>query len=315
MSGHGNAEGWTVRAAGPADAPAVSALTRAAFAGQAGLSPPPGGIRESVATVAGNLETFGGLVLTDPCGELLAALRFTRDGPLWWVRRVSVHPAHQRRGLGAHLMAAAAEVASEHRATALRCGVRLALAGNERFYALLGFRMLARHDFWGEWGLPLPRLVSTPDEMRVLGARLAGVLSPGDVVILDGPLGAGKTVFAQGVGAGLGVTGPVTSPTFVISRRHRGERADLLHADAYRLGGRVELEDLDLDSELAGAVAVVEWGSGRAEGLAPDRVMVRIERPDTPGTGTDDDAEPRRVTLTAEGPAAGDRQRLLDALR
>ena len=97
----------------------------------------------------------------------------------------------------------------------------------------------------------------SPEEMRALGRRLAEVLRHGDVVVLSGPLGAGKTTLAQGIGAGLGVRGPVTSPTFVIARVHRALEAGrpaLVHADGYRLGGHAELDDLDLDADLDSSV-------------------------------------------------------------
>jgi tRNA threonylcarbamoyladenosine biosynthesis protein TsaE len=138
--------------------------------------------------------------------------------------------------------------------------------------------------------------------MRALGARLATGLRPGDVVVLSGELGAGKTTFAQGLGAGLGVRGDVTSPTFVISRVHPplGDGPALVHVDAYRLGGVAELDDLDLDTSLDDAVTVVEWGEGIAEGLANDRVEVRIERA-VADEAVDDDLDPRRVRIAPVG--------------
>src|SRR5687767_3707865 len=127
--------------------------------------------------------------------------------------------------------------------------------------------------------------LSTEDDMREFGRRLASVLRAGDLVVLDGPLGAGKTVLAQGIGAGLGVRGDVTSPTFVISRVHppdprRGGRLPLVHVDAYRLGGVADVDDLDLDASLEESVTVVEWGTGKVEQLADDHLRVRIERLD-----------------------------------
>jgi tRNA threonylcarbamoyladenosine biosynthesis protein TsaE len=116
------------------------------------------------------------------------------------------------------------------------------------------------------------------EQMRALGADVGAVLRAGDVVILDGPLGAGKTTFTQGIGAVLRVRGAVTSPTFVIARTHPGPGPALVHVDAYRLGSEVEVEDLDLDADLAAAVTVVEWGVGKVEGLAPDRLEVLIRR-------------------------------------
>ena len=132
--------------------------------------------------------------------------------------------------------------------------------------------------------------VQTADEMRTLGRRLAGLLRVGDLVVLSGPLGAGKTTLAQGIGAGLGVRGPITSPTFVIARVHRSLRGgpDLVHADAYRLGSRAEVDDLDLDADLATSVTVVEWGEGLVEDLAPAFLSVVIQAAELPadvGTG------------------------------
>jgi tRNA threonylcarbamoyladenosine biosynthesis protein TsaE len=120
------------------------------------------------------------------------------------------------------------------------------------------------------------RLV-TVEDTRALGAALAQVLRAGDLVVLTGPLGAGKTALTQGIGTGLGVSG-VTSPTFVLAREHRGGRLPLVHVDAYRIGSALELDDLDLDSDLEDSVTVVEWGAGLVEGLAGSRLEVLLER-------------------------------------
>ena len=138
-------------------------------------------------------------------------------------------------------------------------------------------------------------LVPTADDMRALGARIAELLRPGDLVVLAGGLGAGKTTFVQGVGAGLGVTTPVVSPTFVIARVHRDGRVPLVHVDAYRLGSVDEVDDLDLDASLEDSVTVVEWGEGLVEDLAADRLEVHLER------STESADETRRVTLTGVG--------------
>src|SRR6266571_317519 len=132
---------------------------------------------------------------------------------------------------------------------------------------------------------PATLRIATDADMRDLGRRLATLLRAGDLVILSGPLGAGKTTLVQGIGAGLGVRGPVTSPTFVIARVHpvvAGSGPALVHADAYRLGSISEVDDLDLDTDAASAVTVVEWGSGLAESLAEDRLEISIE-PDPAG--------------------------------
>src|ERR1700722_7972041 len=120
--------------------------------------------------------------------------------------------------------------------------------------------------------------VSTAAERRALGRSLATALRAGDLVILSGGLGAGKTTLTQGIGEGLGVRGPVTSPTFVIARVHPSADGgpDLVHADAYRLGSRAEVDDLDLDADLERSVTVVEWGEGLVEELADSHLEVRI---------------------------------------
>ncbi|WP_436773299.1 tRNA (adenosine(37)-N6)-threonylcarbamoyltransferase complex ATPase subunit type 1 TsaE [Yinghuangia sp. YIM S09857] len=127
-------------------------------------------------------------------------------------------------------------------------------------------------------------VVATGGEMRDLGRRLAALLRGGDLLVLSGGLGAGKTTMTQGLGSGLGVRGAVTSPTFVIARVHPslvGGPA-LVHVDAYRLGATDdvagEVDDLDLDASLDESVTVVEWGEGKVEDLTEDRLAVFIER-------------------------------------
>jgi tRNA threonylcarbamoyladenosine biosynthesis protein TsaE len=138
----------------------------------------------------------------------------------------------------------------------------------------------------GSVSLPVSLPVATSAGMRDLGRALATLLRAGDLVILSGGLGAGKTTLTQGIGAGLGVRGPVTSPTFVIARVHPplgdgqggwgSHSPALVHVDAYRLGSALELDDLDLDTDTASSVTVVEWGEGLAEGLAADRLEIAI---------------------------------------
>ncbi|HZA03882.1 MAG TPA: tRNA (adenosine(37)-N6)-threonylcarbamoyltransferase complex ATPase subunit type 1 TsaE, partial [Propionibacteriaceae bacterium] len=141
----------------------------------------------------------------------------------------------------------------------------------------------------------------TAADMQRLGERLAGLLRPGDVVIATGDLGAGKTTLTQGIGRGLGTTGRVISPTFVLSRIHASTtgRPRLVHVDAYRLGGPAELDDLDLDATVADSVTVVEWGRGVAEGLAADRLEVDIWR--SPHAGGHRSDSERVVTVRPVG--------------
>ncbi|MBV9312142.1 MAG: tRNA (adenosine(37)-N6)-threonylcarbamoyltransferase complex ATPase subunit type 1 TsaE [Pseudonocardia sp.] len=138
----------------------------------------------------------------------------------------------------------------------------------------------------------------TPADTEALGERIGAELSAGDVVLLSGPLGAGKTVLARGIGRGLGVLGAITSPTFVLAREHPpapgGRGVTLVHVDAYRLGGRAELDDLDLDTDLREAAVVVEWGEGLAEALAGRHLLVRLRR-------RDDDS--RVATVVRVGPS------------
>ena len=144
----------------------------------------------------------------------------------------------------------------------------------------------------------------TAADTRDFGRRLAGLLRAGDLVLLIGPLGAGKTALTQGIGAGLGVRGPVVSPTFVIARSHTGGRLPLVHVDAYRLGSLAEVDDLDLDVSVADSATVVEWGAGLVEQLADARLEVLLDR------------RPDSQVRTAElRPVGGDWARRLADLR
>ena len=141
----------------------------------------------------------------------------------------------------------------------------------------------------GCWTIP------TADDMHALGVCLGQILRPGDVVLMDGDLGAGKTTLAQGIAAGLGVTQPVTSPTFVIAREHppAGTSPGLVHVDAYRLSGPDEIDDLDLAPVMVTSVTVVEWASGVAEHLHGHPLRLTLH-------ARDDDV--REVAWHAAGP-------------
>lgn len=151
------------------------------------------------------------------------------------------------------------------------------------------------------------RIVETPEAMDALGRQLGAGLRAGDLIVLIGPLGAGKTTLTRGIGASLGVRGPVTSPTFVLARTHPSlvNGPPLVHVDAYRLGSAAELDDLDID--FAGSVVVVEWGDGLLDGVSDHWLEVRIERPlgeavlDSGSAVDDAPVEPRQVVITGVG--------------
>jgi tRNA threonylcarbamoyl adenosine modification protein YjeE len=146
--------------------------------------------------------------------------------------------------------------------------------------------------------------INTADEMAELGARLAAELRAGDLLALNGELGAGKTTLTRGLGAALAVRGTVTSPTFVLARTHPrlSGGAPLVHVDAYRLSSPAELDDLDID--YAASIVVVEWAAGMLDGLTEDWLEIAIARP-MGGAGVsdddDDDDEPREVTISGHG--------------
>lgn len=151
----------------------------------------------------------------------------------------------------------------------------------------------------GELAMALPVRLPDAAATRAAGARLAGFLRAGDLLVLTGPLGAGKTTFTAGLGQGLGVRGRVTSPTFVLAREHRGP-LPLVHVDAYRLVGGGALEDLELDLALRTAVVAVEWGEGLVEDLSEDRLEIALSRPLDGGTSpTGPDS--RLLTVRARG--------------
>jgi tRNA threonylcarbamoyladenosine biosynthesis protein TsaE len=154
--------------------------------------------------------------------------------------------------------------------------------------------------------------IETPEAMAELGATIARELRAGDLVLLNGELGAGKTTLTRGIGEALGVRGAVTSPTFVLARTHPRSPGEppLVHVDAYRLSSAIELDDLDID--YAASIVVVEWGAGLLDGVADSWLTVDITRPH--GGDPNAEVEPREVTLTGHGPR-WQRMEWLDAAR
>jgi tRNA threonylcarbamoyladenosine biosynthesis protein TsaE len=287
---------------GPEHAGDVLDVIHAAFGARQRLDPPSTAVQESVDSVARALDEEGGLlVLVDglPAGALLFRARHTS----LVLRRVSVHPRFQQRGVASAMVGVAEEVADRRGADVVRLAARAELPGTRRFWERRGYLVAAESGVHIEYAKTLPFEVMTPSasDTRRLGRQLAQSLTAGDVVLLTGELGAGKTTLAQGVGEGLGVRGEITSPTFVIARIHPslGGGPVLVHVDAYRLGGAAELDDLDLDTSLSDAVTVVEWGGGLAEGLSEDRLEVSISR--SPGHSGADHDELRTVRIVPVG--------------
>jgi tRNA threonylcarbamoyladenosine biosynthesis protein TsaE len=188
-----------------------------------------------------------------------------------------------------------------------------------------------------QWELSLT--VQSAEETHALGAALGAVLDSGDLVILTGELGAGKTTFTQGLGEGLGVRAGIISPTFVLVRIHpnlpdgpRPGGPDLVHVDAYRLESAAEIDDIDLENTMDSTVTVVEWGRGRVEHLSDSVLDVELHRPlgSSPGAAgdsapgavdgvldfdTDDDDEPRTIMIRGYGPRWAEQPLLPAALK
>ena len=259
----------------------VLALIHRAFAGRPALDPPATAMDETLETVAAALAADGGLLAFHD-GEPIGTLLFADRGRLLGVRRFGVVSEARGHGLAGLLAYRAALVAESRGKVGLSLEARAELPSTVRFWEQNGYVEVGRDGPRLDLLRLLPVTVTlpTPEDTRAVGRRLGAVLRAADLVILTGDLGAGKTTFTQGLGDGLGVRGPVTSPTFVIARVHPSlvDGPALVHVDAYRLGDSAELDDLDLDTDLDEAITVVEWGSGLAESLADDRLELTLER-------------------------------------
>ena len=291
-----------VHEVGPERAADVVAVVHAAFGARPVLDPPATATDESVESVAETLESHRGLLALageQPVGAMLLA----PDGHLLRMRRVSVHPEAQNAGVAGAMIGTAERIAAEEGYDGLVLGARAELPSTVEFWRHLGYDELDREGTWLTMAkaLPVEAEAVSADDTHALGVRLAAVLRAGDLVILSGDLGAGKTTFTQGLGEGLKVRGQITSPTFVISRVHPSLAGGpaLVHVDAYRLGGIEELDDLDLDTSLDEAVTVVEWGEGVAEGLADTRLEVTLTR--ARGDDPHGESDPRHVRFTPVG--------------
>ncbi|MBA2773671.1 MAG: tRNA (adenosine(37)-N6)-threonylcarbamoyltransferase complex ATPase subunit type 1 TsaE, partial [Nocardioidaceae bacterium] len=210
-----------VEEAASVDAPAVRDVIHAAFAARQRVDPPSTALAETAESVAATLEHDGGL-LCRVDGEPAGAMLFGVAASALVLRRVSVVPHFQSRGVASALVGVAEEVAAARGFDDVRLSARAELPATVTFWQRRGYAEISSDVTSLQLGKALGIEVSTPDAeaTRDVGAVLAGLLRAGDVVILTGELGAGKTTLTQGLGAGLGVRGGVTSPTFVISRVH-----------------------------------------------------------------------------------------------
>lgn len=291
--------GPSVRRVGHESAEVVHHIVHQAFSGRPTLDPPADALLETVDSIATRLALNGGLVARvddRPVGALL----FDPVGDTVYLRRFGVLPDAQGHGVAAAMVDTAVDAwLGRARLTVV---AREELPATVAFWERRGFAQVDRRSPYVELSRPLPsrHTVPTADDMRALGTRIGGDLRAGDLLVLSGGLGAGKTTFTQGLGEGLGVRGGVTSPTFVIARVHPSLAGgpDLVHVDAYRLGGLAELDDLDLDASLDEAVTVVEWGEGLAETLSDSRLEVRISRAAEEVVG---DLDPREVEVVGVG--------------
>ncbi|GGO90020.1 hypothetical protein GCM10011584_20860 [Nocardioides phosphati] len=294
---------------GPEAASDLYAVVRAAFEGRPPLDPPADALAETVESLGAALGKGPGGLLATIDGAVVGGLVLdptaTAHGELLALRRFGVVPTARHHGVAHVLIGAAVDAARELGIAGLTVLARQELEATIGFWNSSGFSEVARHAPYVEMVRPLPAGAEAPDAdaMRALAGDLAKVLKAGDLLVLSGELGAGKTTFTQGLGEGLGVRGGITSPTFVIARVHPSlvDGPALVHVDAYRLGGLEELDDLDLDTSLDEAVTVVEWGAGMAEALADERLHVQITRAVGAAGAGDGDDDPRRVEFVPVG--------------
>lgn len=300
-----------LRPAAEDDAAGMVEVIHAAFGARPALDPPSTAIDETAESVAAAVRSGAGIYATVDGAAAGAILIVPVGDDTVALQRVSVHPAFQRHGIASTMVHAALELASASGFRRVELFAREELAELVVFWRHRGFERVREEPHGVVLGRALPLAFDVPsaEDMQDLGSRIADLVVPGDVLILTGELGAGKTTLVQGLGAGLHSEGPVISPTFVISRVHpsRSGAPTLVHVDAYRLGAAVELDDLDLDASVPEAVTVVEWGDGLAEQLADSYLRVRLVRSEDP------EDETRRVVL--DGVGARWRDGALDALQ
>ena len=261
-------------------APGVADVIRRSFAARPPVDPPPEALAETTESIGAVLAASGGVVaLVD--GDVVGALLFDHGRPgLIGLRRVSVDPERQGHGVASAMVGMAEEVARKRGADGLWLLVREELPDTVRFWLRRGYFRAGADGVHTVVQKALPARVVVPsvEAMADFAGRVQTLLAAGDLLILQGELGAGKTTFTQGLGEALGVRGPITSPTFVLSRIHPSlvDGPDLVHVDAYRLESAAEVDDLDLDATTDRSVTVVEWGAGVAEQLSDSWLHIAI---------------------------------------
>lgn len=284
---------------GEDQADVICELILEAFGNRPPVAPPPPALSQTPQGVAAALAGgFGVLAQLDgrPAGIVIVSLEGVNAG----IHRVSVRPGYQRLGIASAMIEVAIELLS------LRGAREVELVAREEFPQVVAW--WRRHGFVERSRngtsltltrqVPIRQLAETAADTQALGHRLGKLVRPGDLIIASGDLGAGKTTFTQGLGAGMGVTGAIISPTFVLSRVHPAPAGGpaLVHVDAYRLGSFAELEDLDLEVSLDSSVTLIEWGAGLAEGLEENYLEVDLRRSLDPADET------RWIFLTPVGP-------------
>lgn len=306
----------TLRLAESDDAPLMHTIIQQAFAARRHVEPQPAALSETVHDVQARLEhgQIGIVASIDStaCGCLF--LHLDPAGDRAWIHRVSVLEAARRHGVAYQMLVAAADLAVQADLGSICLYARKEFPEIIALWQAEGFWISGDHDEHSvemTHMLPIRITVPTSDDMKALGARLAGILHADDLVVASGDLGSGKTTLTQGLGAAMGVDGVIASPTFVLSRIHPpsvpGSGPGLVHVDAYRLGSAAELADIDIDTTVAESVTVIEWGEGLAEQLSDDRLEITIERSDNPADDT------RQVTIAGVG-SRWERINLHDAL-
>ncbi|MFV0405771.1 MAG: tRNA (adenosine(37)-N6)-threonylcarbamoyltransferase complex ATPase subunit type 1 TsaE [Propioniciclava sp.] len=289
----------SVRPLTPDDAELAVGVIHRAFRARPVIGAAAAALSEDAGTIVDALARGGGyLAVIEDAAVGIALVTRREDGSLR-IGRVGVIPEERNQGVASFLIGVLLDLLSARGESAVHLLARKEYPIISAWWERHGFVADGEEDDCWIMRRTLPVAVAVPDAeaMQALGRRLAPLLRAGDVIIASGDLGAGKTTLAQGLGVGLGVAGPIVSPTFVLSRVHpsRGDGPALIHVDAYRLSSFAELEDLDLEESLADSVTLIEWGAGMAERLATDRIEIDIRR------GLDPEDETRWVFLTPIG--------------